>query len=182
MTRGDARQASLWNVLAALAIVVSGCRLQSDARLGAEDPASAAAEARLLALETCEVRVWGATPRTGVFRGIYRVAFEMSDFQPDGSECRWWLRGSTEDLAFTVWRQDDSGDPYEPRTAHVEVEGTLSGPGRFGHGGGSPRELVVLWVISASVPDASGAWRPLTLVPRPTPTMPGPLSPEKLRP
>ena len=32
----------------------------------------------------------------GIFRGGYTMGFEMSDFVPTGSKCRWWLRGALE--------------------------------------------------------------------------------------
>ncbi len=127
-------------------------------------------------IDPCDDTEYGDESRTGIFRGIYTLAFEQSTFQPDGSKCRWWMVGDIDALLFTL----GTGRSYAGSSARVEVEGLLSVPGRYGHRGGARRELRVSRLLSAQQESGNG-WKPLILKAPPTEKPPGPLPPEKLR-
>src|SRR5678816_1110562 len=70
--------------------------------------------------------------RTGKWvRGRFRVDFEVSSFQPDGSPERWWT-SLADKLGSKANRLVEAA-----RKAPVEVEfsGRVSEPGRYGHMG-----------------------------------------------
>lgn len=73
-----------------------------------------------------------ADSRTGKWvRGRFRVGFEVSSFQPDGSLERWWTSfadklGNKADRLLEAARKE----PVE-----VEFSGRISEPGRYGHMG-----------------------------------------------
>jgi hypothetical protein len=114
----------------------------------------------------------------GTFRGLYTLGFEMSEFVPSGSNCRWWLAGDTEPL----WMATDAPQGMDSATVRIEVEGVVSDPGCFGHMGVYRRQLTVTRIIAADVRTADGqGWTHLSLPVFPTPSPPGLLPPEKLR-
>jgi hypothetical protein len=73
--------------------------------------------------------------------------FEASSFRPCGRRDYWWLSGNLQPIF-------DIMPPAEPPTftqaAYARVRGKRSGPGRYGHAGGSRYELVVSEVLDAS--------------------------------
>ena len=116
--------------------------------------------------------------RVAIFRGVYTLSFEKSEFVPAGSGCRWWLAGETQQL----WVATHSPQGMESATVRIEVQGIVSKPGCYGHLGIYRRELTVTRILSAEVRGREvDKWTPLSLPILPTPTVPGPLPPEKLR-
>jgi hypothetical protein len=82
-----------------------------------------------------------------VFRGIYSHGGKHSVFVATGAKCGWWMSGNLGQL-----RKDlDATWPHLLATATVEVEGTLTPPGCYGHIGGARRELKVTKVISFKI-------------------------------
>jgi len=80
-----------------------------------------------------------------VFEGTYVVWFEVSRFTPKDTHEAWWLSGKVPCLdKFTKVGDEDS----EPLYLHLEVRGTLSPEGHYGHLGGYSRELEVTEVLS----------------------------------
>ncbi len=84
---------------------------------------------------------------TGVFRGTYQHGFETSVFVPDGSKCRYWLSGNVAVVKAELAKRW----PYLVADVVLEVEGTVTGPGCYGHMQASSRELRVAKVRSFRV-------------------------------
>lgn len=80
-----------------------------------------------------------AKPALRTFRGRYHSGFEVSSFQPDAINERWWVS----------FRDHSAGETREvieaARGAAIEVEfsGELSTRGEYGHMGLYHREFVV---------------------------------------
>ncbi len=114
----------------------------------------------------------------GTFTGVYSLGFELSEFQPSGSECRWWLRGNIE----PIWAATGSREEMESASVRIAVEGSVSEPGCYGHTGMYRRALTVTRIVSAQVQASEGRdWMPLSLPTLPTRTPRGPLPAGKLR-
>ncbi|MBL8548819.1 MAG: hypothetical protein JNJ73_02455 [Hyphomonadaceae bacterium] len=87
------------------------------------------------------------------FKGVWDFHFETSAFAPEnggeGGQGPYWLSGEGD-----VWRAltapfGATGRPWGE--VAVEIEGELSGPGRYGHMGAYTRELRVTRVFSATL-------------------------------
>ncbi len=116
----------------------------------------------------------------GVFRGLYESVFESSSFALDGFACVVLLDGDLYQLwtALLPLRRPDGGSVW----SELEVEGELSEPGCYDMGI-FERKLVVTRVLKAKArASVNEEWQVLDLSLIPTPTPPGPLPPEKLRP
>ena len=86
--------------------------------------------------------------RTAVFRGHYSSGFEESSFRPCGSAERWWLEVSEKN--YDQW--STAMAPHKGRT-YIELRGTRTGKGQYGHLGLYDRGLNVIEVILARPPD-----------------------------
>jgi hypothetical protein len=82
-------------------------------------------------------------PSAGVYLGYYSFGFETSRFTPTNSDEKWWLSGTNpcSELAHEV-------APGFTPVLYVEVRGSLSWKGKFGHLGQYSRELTVKEVLS----------------------------------
>jgi hypothetical protein len=98
-------------------------------------------------MQQCDDSEHEKGPATRVFRGTYRSGFENSTFYPEGSKCFWWVSG---DLG-ALGKELDRRWPYGEATATVQVEGTLTAPGCYGHMGVARRELTVKKVVSFDI-------------------------------
>jgi hypothetical protein len=91
--------------------------------------------------------------RTDVYRGRFTDGFETSKFVPCGSSEKWWAKGNVEPIYRTFYPDyDRSGLPREfPnirfKTGYVEVEGTVTWRGTYGHMGEYDREIRIEKVI-----------------------------------
>lgn len=83
-------------------------------------------------------------PESGTYVGDYTRGFEMSKFTPDADKTEhWWLHGKV-DCPDAVDKRTAAG---RPPIMHLEVHGTLSAEGRYGHRGAYTRELTVQEVL-----------------------------------
>ncbi|AOS98408.1 hypothetical protein AUP74_03042 [Microbulbifer aggregans] len=79
-----------------------------------------------------------------IYRGHYAAGFEMSSFIPCDKNGYWWV--STDEKSALYKEYERVSDEYEP--VYMELVGTLSERGYYGHFGVSERELIVLEVLS----------------------------------
>ena len=99
-------------------------------------------------MDDCDDREYeSAVGISRVFRGTYSHGFEHSAFVPDGSPCRWWLSGELGSLREAL----PTADPHRRAAARVEVEGTLTPPGCYGHMGAARRQLQVTRVLAVEI-------------------------------
>ena len=110
-------------------------------------PATCWYGSRCLTLEEDICHDYNDRGHTGVFRGTYRHGFETSQFLPEGSKCRYWLSGELAPVDVELRERW----PYLVATVNIEVEGTVTAPGCYGHMQVSPRELKVAKVRSFKV-------------------------------
>ena len=81
------------------------------------------------------------------FSGQFSAGFEVSSFQPCGSDEQWWV----EDGSDLYQRYNQLGLPeYAP--AFAAVEGVLSAPGTYGHLGAYSRQFQVTRVLAVRRP------------------------------
>ena len=73
------------------------------------------------------------------YSGRYTTSFEVSCFEPDGSDETWWASGALPDIA----------NEFERCAFHLVVRGRLSPKGHYGHLGMCERELIVEEVLSS---------------------------------
>jgi hypothetical protein len=79
----------------------------------------------------------GPWPASGVFTGYYEYGFEESRFVPAGTKENWWLSGSVPCKEVSA-----KADPFGPTPIlYLEVRGTLSSEGKYGHLDAYTREL-----------------------------------------
>jgi len=86
------------------------------------------------------------TPDAGeLYRGLYVGGFEHSDFMPCGTQERWWLQGEAYaqiQAAVTEKRRTPGNTDWTLSSpVYVELRGSLSKPGRYGHMGAYSRQL-----------------------------------------
>lgn len=86
----------------------------------------------------------------GRFSGRFTDGFETSAFRPCGSNDPYWVIDDTQSLIDSTRPNGAEGSPTQPSTVYVEVEGTLSPRGSYGHLETYDRELVVSRVLSVS--------------------------------
>ena len=86
-----------------------------------------------------------AQVETDTFAGYYTSGFETSEFRPkDKKHERWWLTGSLP-CSFLSFNQEGNAPWHR---VYVEVQGTLSPAGQYGHMGAYHRELAVSRMVS----------------------------------
>jgi hypothetical protein len=85
-------------------------------------------------------------PAQGIFQGYYTHGFEVSQFTPQGTNEKWWLEGSIEDIIRQLVAPKDE-TPKLKSPIYIVVEGKLSKPGKYGHLGGYVRRLSVEKVV-----------------------------------
>lgn len=109
---------------------------------------------RLVALGTalvvgsCDAR-HPITPNVSkVFQGHYTKRFEIDSFRPCGQDEDWWVKHETDALIRAVTNANGmvGGELY------VEVEGTVSDRGSYGHLGAYDREIRVSKVLRTEAP------------------------------
>ncbi|MBC8138244.1 MAG: hypothetical protein H8F28_20380 [Fibrella sp.] len=90
------------------------------------------------------------------FRGMFTDGFEKAAFRPCGSDESYWVAGNTQPIYALILPNGVPVSPAPVTEVYVEVEGTLSPRGEFGHLGMYERELTVDQVLSARTvsPDA----------------------------
>ena len=95
----------------------------------------------------CNLPATSADSGVEEFWGIYERQFERSAFTIDNASCTVWLTGN---LAAACDLVDgcQKGSRFSMR---LKVRGTISQPGRYGHGGMYVQELHVEQVTSATL-------------------------------
>ncbi len=89
------------------------------------------------------------------YKGLYVSAFERSDFMPCGVDEHWWLQGSAyseiEEFIKKNSLRSGEGD-WNPNTpVYIEVAGTITAKGEWGHMGSYQHELNATELIDISV-------------------------------
>jgi hypothetical protein len=84
-------------------------------------------------------------PPSGVYSGYYTFGFEVSSFVPTNTKETWWLSGASPCRSLSDAARGKSG---ENPVIYLEIRGTLSRKGRYGHLGAYPRELNVQKVLT----------------------------------
>ena len=80
-----------------------------------------------------------------LIKGMYVSSFERSDFRPCGVDEHWWLSGDAYSeiekfiLKHKLRKTEDDWYPNSP--VYIEVHGTMSESGKWGHLGTYQREL-----------------------------------------
>jgi hypothetical protein len=85
---------------------------------------------------------------TRIYRGVCTKRWEVSRFQPCGSREEWWITGHVDRIITAL----TTPDGFTGGTLYVEVQGSVSSPGRYGHLGAYRRELTVHKVLVAKAP------------------------------
>jgi len=84
-------------------------------------------------------------PEADIHTGYYTEGFETREFRPLSSAGeRWWVEGSLP-CAFLTFNQETNAPWHR---VYVELEGSVSSPGQFGHMGAYQRKLSVDRVVS----------------------------------
>ena len=108
-----------------------------------------------LALTACA----GGARDTATFQGVYRAGFETQAFWPADGAGPYWVDGDARALETldAAVKRANGGSPWGG--VRVEVEGTLSPPGKYGHLNAYERKLRVRKVKAVLGPetDAAGA-------------------------
>jgi hypothetical protein len=79
-------------------------------------------------------------PASGVYSGYYTYGFEVSRFMPAGTKEKWWLTGDVP-CRPQYTKETVAGLINTTPILYVEVRGTLSAKGSYGHQDAYSREL-----------------------------------------
>ena len=83
-------------------------------------------------------------------KGVYVNSFERSDFVPCGSDQHWWLRGNVSSKIRSALQQD--ADAWRSRVpVYIEISGTKSEEGRWGHLDAYQYEFKVSRILNVSL-------------------------------
>ena len=89
-----------------------------------------------------------------IFKGLYVSAFERSDFIPCGKDEHWWLQGQAyseiEDFIVKNSLRSGEGDWNPNAPVYIEVVGTRSKRGEWGHMGAYKHELNAIELVDIS--------------------------------
>ena len=90
-----------------------------------------------------------------IVQGLYVSAFERSDFMPCGLEEHWWLHGAVyseiEKFIIENSLRKNGGDWNPNLPVYIEVVGTKSKKGKWGHLGAYQHEFKATRLVSISV-------------------------------
>jgi hypothetical protein len=86
------------------------------------------------------------------WKGQYRSGFEISSFQPCGSDEVWWATGNLEKIYSVI--EPPATISNEVATVYVELKGSVGFEGNYGHLGVYNRQINVkdVYVIQAEIP------------------------------
>ena len=125
------------------------------------------AAASVLGLTACHSRPpdFGHAGRSATSRGLFFAGAELQSFTPCGADVTWWWTKAypndpdwlkVDDLFDDSCDSDE--DPY-CGLVYMEVDGSVSEPGRYGHNGQYEREIMVSRVYYASLTIPAGCTR-----------------------
>ncbi len=89
----------------------------------------------------------GGPPQPELHQGFFGYGFETSSFRPCNANEAWWVQGEG-DIMQGLLAQYDAVAPQPYGEVYVELRGTLSEPGTYGHLGAYTREFTVTEVVS----------------------------------
>lgn len=108
---------------------------------------------------------FGHVNKSSTSRGLFFAGFEQHSFMPCAADETWWwgkAYPTDPDWLMVDDLFDDSCDPEEDPycgLVYMEVDGSVSEPGQYGHLGQYERELIVSRVYYASVDVPAGCKR-----------------------
>ncbi len=83
-------------------------------------------------------------------KGHYVSSFERSDFMPCGSDEHWWLHGNVSSkIRYALQQEADAWRSKVP--VYIEISGTKSEAGNWGHLGAYRYEFKVTHLLNASL-------------------------------
>lgn len=86
------------------------------------------------------------------YSGCYLIGFETSAFTPTGTKESWWVEWEADTTLLSRALPRTEGNFRGVQSVFVVVRGSVSARGKYGHMGGSARQIVVSEVISARKP------------------------------
>ena len=90
--------------------------------------------------------MWGEDPKPDVprtLRGILTIGFERSVIQLDGSSSLYWAKGPLNTIKI------EEPSRIQDHKFRVEIEGTVSKRGQYGHMGAYEREVRITKIVSS---------------------------------
>lgn len=96
----------------------------------------------------------GSLSAQETFKGLYVSSFERNDFMPCNSAEHWWQSGKAyskiEEFIKSNSLRSDKGDFHPNVPLYIEVVGTVSEKGQWGHMGRYEREIKSIELIDIS--------------------------------